>query len=659
MACLLHPQLHPAGQVALRASQLVGRHRLVADARHLLENRRDRRRYPARIDPGRHHERSRVGVIDDVGTDIVGEALLLAHGLEQTAAHAVPEDGVHDLECPGLRVVSPQPGNAEAELSLGCVAPNGHDPLARRQSRCRVECRMVGVAHAESALGQRDDFLVRDVACSRHDDVAGPVGGRPKGSEVRFGQGAYALLAPRDLSTQRRVAEHREIEEGVDVLTRVVEIGPDLLDDDRSLRLDLAAAEARSDDELAEDVHAASRLAEGNAHPVDRRLAVGSGVEAAADALDRLGNGSSRRVGGRSLESDVLHEVRGARLLGRLQARSGQDVGGNGDGASPGEARRDDARPAGQRSAFVHHVNASGKGTGPDTGQMSHRRNVAAGALPGAGRTTCLGSVPDGEDPVLREVDDERDGDHGHEPVDLAPLAVDDLEQSPGDEPRSDAVRDAVGEWHDDDRHERREAVLDVGDVDVLDDREHQVADQDQGRGRRDSGDETGQRRKQDRDEEQDAGHDRREARAPAFRDARGRLDVGGVGADADEAADRRGDGVDEQDPPDAGNGAVLIGQPRLGGDACDRAHRVEEVAQHDGEDGQDCGDQGDLGEGSVQVGGAVEEAGPARRNGPLGRSRGHACDEGQGGRHDDADDQRRLDAQRVQHESLKELDLF
>jgi len=118
----------------------------------------------------------------------------------------------------------------------------------------------------------------------------------------------------------------------MDVLARIVEIGPDLLDDDGSLRLYLVAPEVRPDDELAEHVHASRRLAHGHSYPVDRRLTVGSGVEAAADALDRLRHGSRSWVCRRPLEGDVLHEMRRARLFGRLEARSRQDVGGYSSG---------------------------------------------------------------------------------------------------------------------------------------------------------------------------------------------------------------------------------------------------------------------------------------------------------------------------------------
>ena len=92
-------------------------------------------------------------------------------------------------------------------------------------------------------------------------------------------------------------------------------------------------------------------------------------------------------------------------------------------------------------------------------------------------------------DPVLREVDDECDGNHPHQPVDLVELAANDLDQDPADEASPNADRDVVGQRHQDDRQQSREPVLDVGYRDVLDEGEHQVAHQDKGRGGRLGGD--------------------------------------------------------------------------------------------------------------------------------------------------------------------------
>jgi hypothetical protein len=219
---------------------------------------------------------------------------------------------------------------------------------------------MIGFSAPECQTGKLDDFLVRDVAGGRDDHVSGSVGMRPEGPKVRFRQGPHALLAAGDLSPQRRIAEHRQVEERVNLLRRVILVGADLLDDDRSLRLDVPAFELRPDDQLAQHVHPSRCLVPGNANPVDRRFSVCRGIEAAAEPFYRLRDGARRGIGSRPLERDVLHEMRGAGLFCRLQARSGQHVRGDGNGAGTGHSGGDDARPAGQHSAIKHHANPTG-----------------------------------------------------------------------------------------------------------------------------------------------------------------------------------------------------------------------------------------------------------------------------------------------------------
>ena len=98
-----------------------------------------------------------------------------------------------------------------------------------------------------------------------------------------------------------------------------------------------------------------------------------------------------------------------------------------------------------------------------------------------------------------------------------------------------------------------------------------------------------GERREEDREQEQDAGDDRGEAGPAALGDAGGALDVGRVRARrpprpptaaATESTSRT--------RPMPGTDAVLVREAGLGGDAGDRAHRVEEVGEHDREDRQD-----------------------------------------------------------------------
>ena len=182
--------------------------------------------------------------------------------------------------------------------SVGAAAKPGHD----------------AVAAPEGGRGEVGRGLVRQVADDRDDRVGRPVGRPPEVVDGRLGQGQDVRLLAADLATERPVAEHRRLEQDLAVLGRVVEVRADLLDDDRALALDVGRLEPRPDDELADDVHRALGLAQRDAHPVDRRFAVGGGVERPADALDRLADGARRRVGGRALERDVLHEMGDADL---------------------------------------------------------------------------------------------------------------------------------------------------------------------------------------------------------------------------------------------------------------------------------------------------------------------------------------------------------
>ena len=72
----------------------------------------------------------------------------------------------------------------------------------------------------------------------------------------------------------------------------------------------------------------------------------------------RSRRGTADRAAGRvvagALEGEVLHEVRDAGVGGRLQARPGQHVRGDGDGSRAREAGEDDARPRGQLGALEH-----------------------------------------------------------------------------------------------------------------------------------------------------------------------------------------------------------------------------------------------------------------------------------------------------------------
>jgi hypothetical protein len=183
-------------------------------------------------------------------------------------------------------------------------------------------------------------------------------GGRGKRPDTLLGTG--------DLAPERRVVEHRQVEEHVHVLGGIIEVRANLLDDDVTLVLDLCLVEVRPDHELTQHLHRGRRVAGGDPHVVDGRFAVRRRIEGPAQTLHGLREGTGRRVRVRTLERQVLHEMGAARLSGSLVARAGQDVCLDGERAGARQSCGDDTRPGGQRGAFEHPRKGIPNDTSPD-----------------------------------------------------------------------------------------------------------------------------------------------------------------------------------------------------------------------------------------------------------------------------------------------------
>ena len=234
------------------------------------------------------------------------------------------------------------------------------------------------------------------------------------------------------------------------------------------------------------------------------------------------------------------------------------------------------------------------------------------------------------------EVESEGRAGHPHQRVHLAPEALRRPDDDVGDEAERDAVGDRERERHHHDRQRGAEAEREILEVDAGDhaacggdcvaprrgerlvdaaarravlagqralldvglllrlgeNGDHQVGDDDQrGRGclRRHHPD---QRRDEHEREEERSGDDAHPARAPADADARGGLDVRRRRRGRGEPADAGGERVDEQRLLDLRQLASLVEVAGLLADADERAHRVEEVADHQREDEGDRGDE-------------------------------------------------------------------
>ena len=354
MAGVVHPQLEPARQVALGLVELRGRDQLVAQPGELGQDRFDGRRQVRRIDAGRDLERPGVGVLDQARRDVVGEAQLLTHGQEESAAHAVAEDRVQDGQRPGVGMIAAQTGDAENDLGLRRVALAEAGPRAGRKGGCRCVARDRAVARAHGGRGHRDRPLVIEVADDGHDRVRRAVGRPPEVVDRLGRQGQDVRLLATDLATKRTVTEHRRLEEHLAVLVGVVEVRADLLDDHGPFTGDVVVVELRPDDELADDIEGAVCFAGRDAHPVDGRFAVRGRVERAAHTLDRLADRPGRRVGLGALEGEVLHEVGDTDLAGHFEPRPREHIGGHGDRACRRKPGADHARSGWQHGPFEH-----------------------------------------------------------------------------------------------------------------------------------------------------------------------------------------------------------------------------------------------------------------------------------------------------------------
>ncbi len=109
-------------------------------------------------------------------------------------------------------------------------------------------------------------------------------------------------------------------------------------------------------------------------------------------------------------------------------------------------------------------------------------------------------------------------------------------------------------------------------------------------------GDDGRQRREDQREQEETAGHQVREARTGTLADARRGLHEAGVGGGGAEAAAprprcRRPSGSG----PCSAAGRLVVSQPGLLADADDGAHRVEEAGEQNGEDEQAAGQHADF----------------------------------------------------------------
>jgi hypothetical protein len=164
-------------------------------------------------------------------------------------------------------------------------------------------------------------------------------------------------------------AEQELVEEGEDVVTRRVDVHPDLVDDHRLLADHVALAQEGRQDEIGDDLEGARRRLCRHAGAVDRQLAVRRCVHAAAAALDRLGEAARLGIAPGPFEDEVLEEVRQAGV--RLVLAPRADADKEADRDRPGGRHRLGHHPKAvrQHAALIRDSGPRAKAPGGDAGR--------------------------------------------------------------------------------------------------------------------------------------------------------------------------------------------------------------------------------------------------------------------------------------------------
>ena len=130
-----------------------------------------------------------------------------------------------------------------------------------------------------------------------------------------------------------------------DVRWRVARLGQ-FLHDDLLLELEVPGLEMRPADEVGQQVHSKRKVRRKQGRVEGGQLAVGRGVEIAADILDRLAD-LSCRAAARALEHHMLEQMRDAVERRRLIARAGRRIEPDGHGLDALHRPAGDAKPVG------------------------------------------------------------------------------------------------------------------------------------------------------------------------------------------------------------------------------------------------------------------------------------------------------------------------
>ena len=253
-------------------------------------------------------EGSGIAVGAEIGEDGVGDAAILANGLEEARAHAAAEHGIEDQGGVAALVGDGRGGDAEADLHLleGLLVfeQDAGAGLGGRQ----LSERLAGIEAGEFFLDGLDKLIVLKVAGGGEDHVAGVEAAGVVVEQLGLVQPCDGGGGAEDGLAQGVIFPEALGEELVHQDVGVVLVDLDLFKDDAALALDVGRGEDGVEHQVGEHVEGdGGVIGEGLDVEADHLLA-GEGVEVAADRIHLAGDDQRGAVAG-ALEYHVLDEV--------------------------------------------------------------------------------------------------------------------------------------------------------------------------------------------------------------------------------------------------------------------------------------------------------------------------------------------------------------
>ena len=249
----------------------------------------------------------------------VGEPAAFADLVEEPAGRAATERVVEDVECLAPRIGAGQGPKAHRQVRLlGVVLAAMRDRLGGR-GRCAHRRPAAGGDTGERMADGVEHRVVTVGPGDRDHHVPGaiPLGEEPSDVVGRGGFDRVTLAG--GLAAERMIGEQTGSEVAVHDVFGTVVVHRQLFEDHLALGLDVAVAQRRAAEHVAEHVEPERQVVARHAAVVRRVLLRRERVHVAADALDR-GRDVVRRALVGALEEQMLEKVADTGQVGGLVA---------------------------------------------------------------------------------------------------------------------------------------------------------------------------------------------------------------------------------------------------------------------------------------------------------------------------------------------------